>query len=155
VFKGKNLPFINAKSVKFARIVERIAEIPFWISSVIILLPTCCFFILEFLFEKNNVFSLSGSFPLVIAVWATYTNHYIGINIEYLRHFYNQTCGIDPLAIRKPETINYLANSKNHDGEELKILDVANKRLVKVQFIGGIVGTIILTFGDQIINYFN
>ena len=88
--KRKDTVFVIAKSVKFPRIVKRIAKNPICLCWVIVTIPIIGFTV-ECFFDNGSALSRSGCILVAFAISAVYTNHYVGSEISHLRGVYNES----------------------------------------------------------------
>lgn len=157
---SKTSAFTLAKSVRFEWIVIYIAQSPIRLSIVLLTIPISGL-AFEFLFQGS--FGRSGSVLVAAAVLAVYINHFLARETEHLRGVYREArkMGSTESDIHRninpeipvelhPGIVASMKTVQNTAPKELETITNAGDKLVKAEFIAGLVGTLIWGFGDLI-----
>ena len=154
---SKKSAFTLAKSVRFEWIVINIAQSPIRLSLVLLTIPISGL-AFEFLFQ--GAFGKSGSVLVAAAVLAVYINHFLSQETEHLRGVYREANKMGTSESQIKSNINPAASIELHQGlvasiqaiapGELETITNASDKLVKAEFIAGLIGTLIWGFGDLI-----
>ena len=157
---SKKSAFTLAKSIRFEWIVINIAQSPIRLSLALLTIPISGL-AFEFLFQ--GAFGRSGSVLVAAAVLAVYINHFLSQETEHLRGVYSEVNKMGTSESQIQSNINPAASIELHKGlvasiqaiqaiapGELETITNASDKLVKAEFIAGLVGTLIWGFGDLI-----
>jgi hypothetical protein len=155
-----NMAVFSNSQIKFSWFVRNVATKPLYLSLLFLPIPIIGL-VAEYFFDM--AFSRSGAVLVCVAIFCVYTNHFLSVEADNVKSAMQAAHKVgsteQEILQRMNPAIQGEARIKGAENlyalilaskEELPKLTDANEKLVKVEFLAGVFGTLIWGFGDLI-----
>jgi len=151
----------SESNLKFEWFVRNVASKPLWLTLFFLPIPFIGL-VLEYLCIRE-AFSRSGSILVCVAIFCVYLNHFLSVEANNVQGALRAATDLGPTYEDKFRSINPEIQGDNRERAARSLQDIQNKaeaalpelrdtqeRLVMVEFLAGIFGTLVWGFGGLV-----